>query len=124
MNLGLRTCVYTVSDMEAAKAWYAEVFKTEAYFDEPYYIGFSIGGYELGLLPDPEPEKEKTANVNVYWGVENAYQAFERLLAMGASVQEEPKDVGEGIILATVRDPWGNVLGVIDNQHFQLPGQD
>jgi len=50
--LGLRNTIYKVGDIENAKKWYANVFKTEPYFDQPFYVGFSIGGYELGLQPE------------------------------------------------------------------------
>ena len=68
--LGLRTTVYKVSNLEEAKKWYSEAFKTEPYFDQDFYVGFSIGGYELGLLPEESPEVEKTDGVVAYWGVE------------------------------------------------------
>lgn len=52
MILGLRTAIYHVPDLARAKAWYAEAFGVAPYFDEPFYVGFSVGGYELGLDPD------------------------------------------------------------------------
>ena len=52
MFLGLRTVVYKVSDLGRAKAWYTKVLGIEPYFDEPFYVGFNVGGYELGLDPD------------------------------------------------------------------------
>ena len=51
MFLGLRTVIYRVRDLAAAKAWYANAFGVQPYFDEPFYVGFDIGGYELGLHP-------------------------------------------------------------------------
>ena len=54
IRLGLRTCIYPVPDLAAAKAWYARAFGVEPYFDEPFYVGFEIGGYELGLIPAQE----------------------------------------------------------------------
>jgi lactoylglutathione lyase len=54
--LGLRTTIYKVSDLAKAKAWYSKVFDTTPYFDEPYYVGYNIGGYELGLQPENTPK--------------------------------------------------------------------
>lgn len=51
MLQGLRTVVYGVQDIVAAKAWYREVLGIEPYFDQPFYVGFHVGGYELGLDP-------------------------------------------------------------------------
>lgn len=108
-----------VSDLNAAKLWYSKVFDIAPYFDTEFYVGFNVGGYELGLHPYDGPN-DKTANVYAYWAVENTYISYDKLLAEGAVELEKPQDVGEGIILAAVKDPWGNALGIIDNPHFKL----
>lgn len=115
---GLRTVVYMTTDLAAAKAWYSAAFGITPYFDEPYYVGFNVGGYELGLHPgDARPGKGGTA----YWGVDDAQAAFDALVAAGATAVEQPTDVGDGIVIASVIDPWGNPLGIIRNPHFALP---
>ena len=119
--LGLRTCLYVVPDLNEAKTWYAKAFETEPYFDEPFYVGFNIAGYELGLLPEEKEYKERTDNVVMYWGVENVQQVYDRLLSLGATSHEEPHSVGEPLIVASVKDPWGNVIGLIYNPVFKLP---
>ena len=116
---GLRTLGYYVEDLNNAKKWYTEAFETEPYFDMPFYVGFNIGGYELGLMPKEEGV-EKGNNVLVYWAVDNVATAFNELLKKGATEHTAPQDVGEGILLATVKDPWGNILGIIYNPHFTL----
>jgi len=118
--LGLRTAIYTVSDLDAAKAWYAGVLGFGPYFDEPFYVGFEVGGYELGLLP-AEGDAPGAGGLAVYWGVADADAALARLVEAGAEVREAVQDVGEGIKTASVIDPFGNVLGVIENPHFRLP---
>ena len=118
--LGLRTCVVHVPDLEAAKAWYARVLGVGPYFDEPFYVGFGVGGYELGLLPDEGGHAPKGA-VYVYWGVEDVASAYARLLELGAKADSGPQDVGSDIVVATVLDPWDNVFGIIRNPHFKLP---
>ena len=91
----------------------------EPYFDEPFYVGFNIGGFELGL--DPDAENIKTGdNVEIYWGVENAAAVFSRLLEKGAKPRDEPRNVGGAIIVATVFDPFGNVFGIIENPDFKI----
>lgn len=117
--LGLRTVVYKVADLDEAKKWYTKAFETEPYFDEPFYVGFNIGGYELGLLPEEKPIKDKGESVVAYWGVENVQVRFEKFLELGAKIHEEPHDVG--VIVASVKDPWGNNIGIIYNPHFKLP---
>lgn len=115
MFRGLRTAIYPAPDLSAAKAWYTKALGIEPYFDQPFYVGFSVGGFELGLLPDAKPG---TDGVHTYWGVANAREAHERLVKLGATSLEAPNDVGEGIVVASVRDPFGNRLGLIENPHF------
>ncbi|MGO4378981.1 VOC family protein [Pseudoduganella sp. RAF53_2] len=115
MIKGLRTALYPTPDLAAGKAWYAKVFGKEPYFDQPFYVGFEIGGFELGLVPDGTPGK---AGSQVYWGVDNIEKEVERVLALGASTHSSIQDVGEGIKVAELADPFGNVLGLIENPHF------
>jgi predicted enzyme related to lactoylglutathione lyase len=119
--LGLRTAIYKVSDLQKAKEWYTEIFNTKPYFDEPFYIGYNIGGYELGLQPEETPVTVKNESVVVYWGVTNVNQEYKRLIELGATNHEEPQNVGGEIMVATVKDPWGNILGIIYNPEFKLP---
>jgi len=117
---GLRTTIYKVSELAKAKAWYTKAFATAPYFDEPFYVGFNIGGYELGLLP--EGTATATAdNVLSYWGVTNIQKSYDDLISLGAVEHEKPTNVGGEIMTATVRDPWGNVIGLIFNPEFKLP---
>ena len=117
---GLRTTIYRVADINAAKMWYAKAFQTQPYFDEPFYVGFDIDGYELGLQPEEEPTHDKTESVVAFWGVEDVGQVYNRLIEVGATAWEEPKDVGGNIVVAKVRDPWKNIIGLIYNPHFKV----
>jgi len=69
MILGLRTAIYPVGDLAAGKQWYARVLGQAPYFDEPFYVGFNVGGFELGLLPDGQ---SGTAGAQALWGVPDA----------------------------------------------------
>jgi predicted enzyme related to lactoylglutathione lyase len=111
--LGLRTVVYKVSNLAQAKEWFSEALHQSPYFDEPYYVGFNIGGYELGLDPDLIGSSSEI----VYWGVSDIEQAIEKLIAAGAEMVDGIRDVGGGIRLASVREPQGNIFGVIENPH-------
>jgi predicted enzyme related to lactoylglutathione lyase len=115
--LGLRTAIYKVSDLAQAKAWYARVLGVEPYFDEPFYVGFNVGGFELRLDP-AEGSAKGPGGVVAYWGVESAAASYKRLLELGATPVEPVRDVGGGIVVATVADPFGNLFGIIENPHF------
>ncbi|MCB0696516.1 MAG: VOC family protein [Chitinophagaceae bacterium] len=115
---GLRTVVYMMPDLKAATRWYTDILGIEPYFNTPYYVGYNVGGYELGLHPQPD-EMVAGDNVSAYWGVDDVQATVDKLIAAGATAHEKPSDVGEGIIIASVKDPWGNVFGVINNPHFK-----
>lgn len=117
--LGLRTAKYTARDLGAARDWYARVLGIAPYFDEPFYVGFNVGGYELGIVPDDSAAAVRPEAGVAYWGVASADSAHARLLELGAAGVEPVEDVGGGIRVATVRDPFGNLLGVIENPFFK-----
>jgi predicted enzyme related to lactoylglutathione lyase len=115
--LGLRTTIYPAPDLEAAKAWFTRMLGTEPYFDQPFYVGYNVAGYELGLDPDADPE----LGAQSYWGVPDAAAAIAELVSLGATVVSDVNDTGEGIRVARVTDPLGNLIGIIENPMFELP---
>jgi lactoylglutathione lyase len=117
---GLRTTIYKVDDITKAKEWYTKAFLTQPYFDEPFYVGFDIGGFELGLQPDNIPSTDKVESVVSYWGVSDINETYNRLISVGATGNEPPYNVGDDLMTATVKDPFGNVIGLIYNPHFKI----
>ncbi|WP_436517693.1 VOC family protein [Ekhidna sp. To15] len=117
--LGLRTVIYLVPDIEEAKKWYTKAFGKDPYFDEPFYVGYEIGGYELGLHPENE-NQNRADNVEAYWGVEDIRSEHARFIGLGAKQHTEIKEVGGGIEVTTLLDPWNNLIGLIYNPHFKL----
>lgn len=115
MILGLRTAIYPANDLAAAKQWYTQVLNQPPYFDEPFYVGFQVGGFELGLIPDAQAG---TSGPQPLWGVVDIAVAYARLLELGAKSLEPVTEVGGGIRVAAVVDPFGNRLGIIENPHF------
>lgn len=118
MLLGLRTAIYQTPDLAIGKAWYSQLLGIQPYFEAASYIGFNVGGFELGLLPSPAVTATVGSPVETYWGVANADLALARLLELGATLRNPVQDVGDGIRMADVFDPFGNVFGVIENPHF------
>jgi len=115
MSMGLSSAIYFVDDLAVAKAWYADAFGVAPYFDEPFYVGFRIGASELGLDPDLTAGNPGPGGVVAYWGVVDLEAAVARIEAMGAPVVEPIRDVGGGVRLAVVADPFGNSVGLIQN---------
>jgi predicted enzyme related to lactoylglutathione lyase len=121
MFLGLRTVIYHAPDLAKARAWYTTAFGVAPYFDEPFYVGFEIGGFELGLNPDVRNVKVGN-NAVAYWGVPDIDAAVRHLLGKGAEARSPVQDVGGDIKVAAVADPFGNVIGLIQNPHFKVKG--
>jgi predicted enzyme related to lactoylglutathione lyase len=119
MLKGLRTVIFPVANAEKAKEWYTSLLGRPPYFDQPYYIGYNVGGFELGLDPNGEIAQAPGGAV-AYWGVDNIESAFKRLSELNAEVHSEIVDVGDGIRVASVRDPFGNVIGIIENPQFRF----
>jgi len=120
MFQGLRTVIYHAPDLAAAKEWYARALGIQPYFDQPFYVGFNVGGYELGLDPDPSSATGTGNSATAYWGVPDAAAALARLVELGATDRLGVQDVGDRIRLASVIDPFGNIFGIIENPHFSL----
>ncbi len=123
MFKGLRTVIYHVDNLERAKAWYAEALEIKPYFDQPFYVGFNVGGFELGLDPDMTGVL-KGNNAVAYWGVENAAASYNQLNELGAEKHSDIQEVGDGIRVATVTDPFGNVFGIIENPNFKIESEE
>jgi len=117
--LGLRTCAYLVADLKEAKDWYSKAFDAKPYFDEPFYVGFNIGGYELALMPQAESPASKSESLLTYWGVNDIQAVYNKLIDLGAISHEEPKNVGGELMVASVKDPWDNIIGIIYNPYFK-----
>jgi predicted enzyme related to lactoylglutathione lyase len=108
---GIGTIVIPVSDLTAAKAIYGTLLGVAPDMDQPYYVGYTVGGQHLGL--DPNGHAQGTTGPTMYWHVEDIKQAVTDLLTAGADEVQGIKDVGEGKLIATVRDKDGTTIGLL-----------
>ena len=90
------------------------------YFCEPFRLVFNIWGYELGLLLEENPTTEKIESVITYWGVNEIEKVYKHFLDSGAVEHEKPNSVGGPVMVASVKDPWGNIVGLIYNPVFKF----
>jgi predicted enzyme related to lactoylglutathione lyase len=111
---GIKTVLHPVTDLAKAKAVYAALLGVEPSADEPYYVGFEAGGQHIGLVPGGGPQG-LTSPV-AYWHVPDIEAKLAELTAAGAVVKDPASDVGGGRLVATVTDPDGNVLGVLQDR--------
>ena len=128
MLRGLTTITFFADDLVAARAWYTTVFDAEPYFvrdfgGAPAYLEWRIGDYqhEFGLIDArfaPHPHTGSAAGAVAYWAVDDVQAAYRRLLDLGATEHDKPTERGPGFATASVLDPFGNVLGVMVNQHY------
>ena len=96
--LGLRTIIYPTSNLEKDTDWWSNVLGIEPYFKESFYVGFNVGGYELGL----NPAADLSLGQQTYFGVDDIKQAVDLLLQNGCTVAEEPTERGGGIVTASL----------------------
>ena len=108
----LRTAIYHVPDLAKAKAFYTPALGREPYFDQPFYVGYDVDGFELGLDPDSSRASGQ-GGVTAYWKVDDIHASLTHLILLGATTIEAPHDVGEKIQTAIAGDPFGNPLGLI-----------
>ncbi len=111
----LRTVIYNVPDLQKAKEWYINITGTEPYFDEVFYVGFNFSGCELGLHPIDETVTKGNQSV-CHWAVNDINNCVKKLVDSGATILYPVADVGGGIKVATIIDPWGNAVGLIEEK--------
>lgn len=128
MLRGLANISFFADDVPAARDWYTEVLGLEPYFARPVegppaYVEFRVGDYqhEFGIVDRrfaPPGQSDRPGGSVTYWHVDDVRAAFDRLIALGATVHDEPVERGPGFVTASVLDPFGNILGVMYNQHY------
>lgn len=111
MNQGLKTIIYPVKDIAQAKALYTKLLGVEPTIDQPYYVGYSLAGQDIAL--DPNGHKKGLTGPVSYWHVTDLKQSMQQLLDAGSQVQQDVQDVGGGKLVAVVKDPDGNSIGLI-----------
>jgi predicted enzyme related to lactoylglutathione lyase len=112
MFTGLKSVVYPSADLEANTKFWETMTGVKPYFAESYYVGFKVGEIELGL--DPNAAKEGLTYPVSYWHVKEVKAAVSEIVAGSATINGEPRDVGGGMMMATFKDPSGNIFGIID----------
>ena len=123
MLRGMTTVSYFADDLAAAARWYSEILDTKPYFEVPGYVEFRIGDYrhELGIIDrrySPDPGPARPGGALLYWHVDDVNESLNRLLAHGATEYEPRTERGEGFVTASVINPFGNILGIMSNQHY------
>ena len=111
---GIKTVLHPVSDLAAAKAGYAALLGVPPQTDAPYYVGFEAAGQQIGLVPGGG-QQGMTSPV-AYWHVPDIEAKLAEVSAAGATLKEPVRDVGGGRLVATVTDPDGNVLGLLQDR--------
>jgi predicted enzyme related to lactoylglutathione lyase len=112
---GIKTVLHPVSDLAAAKAVYAALLGVPPQTETSYYVGFEAAGQQIGLVPGGGGQQGMTSPV-AYWHVPDIEAKLAEVTAAGATVKEPAHDVGGGRLVATVTDPDGNVLGLLQDR--------
>jgi predicted enzyme related to lactoylglutathione lyase len=107
---GAQTILHPVTDLEKSKPVYAALLGVEPTADSPYYVGFEAAGQQIGLVPN----SDMTAPI-AHWHVTDLEDRIKAITEAGGTLKSEPRDVGGGRLVATVTDPDGNVLGLLQD---------
>ena len=113
-NQGLKTMLYSVSDLEAAKKVFTALLGVPPTADSPYYVGYDVGDQHIGFTPGDGPHG--TGSSVAYWHVSDIEAKLAEVTAAGATPKDATRDVGGGRLVATVTDPDGNVLGLLQDR--------
>jgi predicted enzyme related to lactoylglutathione lyase len=111
MNQGVGTIIYPVKDINRAKKLFSKLLEVEPYVDMPYYVGYKVGNQDIGL--DPHGFNQGMNGPICYYHVSDIRQSLQSLLDGGAQKMQDVKDVGGGKLIASVKDPDGNISGLI-----------
>ncbi|MET8653796.1 VOC family protein [Nocardia aurea] len=111
---GIKTVLHPVSDLAAAKQVYTALLGTAPQTDESYYVGYEAAGQHIGLVPAGGPQSPTASTA--YWEVSDIEAKLAEVTAAGAKVQDPVREVGGGRRVATVLDPDGNLLGLLQDQ--------
>lgn len=111
MNARMQTVIYPVKDLAAAKQLYQKLLGVDPYMDSSYYVGFNVDGQDVGL--DPNGHENGMSGPIGYWHVDDIETTLKALLDAGAQEKQPVRDVGGGKLIATVQDPDGNVVGIL-----------
>jgi len=113
MNKGVRTIIYPTKDLAKAKVLFRNFLGVEPYTDQPYYVGFKVGDQDIGLVPNSSAQAQP--GMIAFYYVDKIQQSLQCLLEAGAKVQQDIKDVGGGRRIASVVDPDGNIIGLMQD---------
>ncbi|MGW1208722.1 VOC family protein [Streptomyces sp. NPDC002499] len=113
MTAGVQTIIYPVKDIAQAKALFSALLEVEPYADEPYYVGFKDGGQDIGL--DPNGHAKGMTGPVPYWHVSDIRGRLAALVEAGAEVLQDAQDVGNGRLIAFLKDADGNLVGLLQD---------
>ena len=111
MTDGVKTIIYPVTDLARAKTVFGQLVGQEPDMDQPYYVGWSVAGQDVGL--DPGGHRSGLTGPTAYWHVGDLKATLQALLDAGAQPVQDVRDVGGGKLIATVKDADGNVIGLL-----------
>jgi predicted enzyme related to lactoylglutathione lyase len=125
---GMATVSFWADDVPAAAAWYGQLLGVEPYFvrptaQNPQYIEFRLGDYqhELGIISSDFKQPDaptQPGGAVLYWHVDDVQVMLDKVIAMGATAYQPLVQREAGFVTASVLDPFGNILGLMQNPHY------
>ena len=110
MNKGVKTVIYPVSDIEKSRNLFSRLLGLGPVMDQPYYVGFTVAGQDIGL--DPSGWDRGMSGATPFWEVDDIHETMASLIGAGATIAEDVRDVGSGKLVAMLEDEDGNMIGL------------
>lgn len=114
MSKGIQTILFPVENAESAKALFIKLLGEDPIADTPYYVGFKVAGQDIGLVPNGRATQAMTGPV-AFVHVDDIKAMHQTVLDAGGETVQDVRDVGNGRLVATVKDAEGNVFGLLQD---------
>lgn len=101
--------IFPASDVPKAARFFATMLGGEPYVESDYYTGFKSGDVEIGIVPKAMHRAEGAL---AFVTVEDIKEAMATLLAAGAETVQDITDVSSGLLVGSVKDLNGTVIGL------------
>ena len=111
---GIASVIFPTSNLEVDRACWQAALGIAPYFDQPFYVGFTVDGCELGL--DPNAAEDGLSYPISYWTTTDIHASRTALLAAGALLHRDIKSVGDGALVVTMKDMSGNIFGLLQRR--------
>ena len=114
MFQGIIELMYFVPDRRVAADWYAQLLDLPiTCMADPEHYFLRVGQQDIWFHLADDKSPSGTGGQVAYWRVENFDAAQVRAEGLGAVLYRGPLDRGDGEWMCQMKDPFGNIFGLV-----------